>query len=85
MNLDGRLEPAFHETSVAGPLQGNVNSPDFSDWQKIDWSTLATPTTDLPGGNMSPPIDGNNGLFESGNGFVSTRRVALGIEIFSAC
>ncbi|KAJ4345885.1 uncharacterized protein N0V89_012021 [Didymosphaeria variabile] len=70
--MDGRLEPSFDE-NAAGPLQGKVNSPDFTDWQNIDWSTLTSSITETitsPGGFMGSPFEGNNGLFESGNGFV---------------
>ncbi|KAF1975272.1 hypothetical protein BU23DRAFT_81123 [Bimuria novae-zelandiae CBS 107.79] len=68
-----RLEPSYDESSTAGPLQGKVNSPDFTDWQNIDWSTLTSPiteTTASPGVYMGSPVEGSNGLFESGNGFV---------------
>ncbi|KAF2442003.1 hypothetical protein P171DRAFT_59596 [Karstenula rhodostoma CBS 690.94] len=67
-----RLEPSF-DTGTVGPLQGKVNSPDFTDWQNVDWSTLTSPAAETmfsPGGFMASPVDGSNGLFDSGNGFV---------------
>jgi hypothetical protein len=80
MSSDGRLEPSF-DAGIAGPLQGKVNSPDFTDWQNIDWSALGSPAAEMissPGGFMTSPVEGNNGLFEPGNGFVSSLRTTLG-------
>lgn len=73
MSMDGRLEPSYDESSTAGPLQGKVNSPDFTDWQNIDWSTLTTPveTASSLDEFMASPIDGGSGLFEPGSSFVS--------------
>jgi hypothetical protein len=79
MSLDGRLEPSF-DAGIAGPLQGEVNSPDFTDWQNIDWSALVSPGAGMvssPRGCMTSAVEGNNGLFESGHGFVSALRTTL--------
>lgn len=70
--MTGRLDSSCDESNTAGPLQDKVNSPNFTDWQNIDWSTLATSeTVSAPGGYARSPIDGSNGLFESSSGFVS--------------
>lgn len=62
---------------MAGPLQVRVASPDFSDWQNIDWSTLdplmgnASMSPRLPGSVLTPSMGGNEGLYDFGPGFVS--------------
>lgn len=82
MSMVGRLEPSYDESSTAGPLQGKVNSPDFTDWQNIDWSALTAPaeTASPLDEFMVSPIDGSSGLFESGNGFVSLFREILALD-----
>ncbi|KAF9735703.1 hypothetical protein PMIN01_05618 [Paraphaeosphaeria minitans] len=74
LSSNGRLKPSFDfGAGTAGPLQGKVNSPDFTDWQNIDWSTLGISTAETmasPGEFVGSPVE-ETGLFDPGNGVVS--------------
>jgi hypothetical protein len=81
------LEP-FSDDSK-GPLQTQVASPDFTDWQNIDWSVL-TPFNEgvvSPGGSSGilPEIGGDDLLYGICPNYVSSslpQILTLAVDLF---
>ncbi|KAF2682756.1 hypothetical protein K458DRAFT_54724 [Lentithecium fluviatile CBS 122367] len=62
-----RLEPNLDESYTSGPLQVQVASPDFTDWQNIDWSALSPLMSNLsipPGGFSGATIGGDETFYD---------------------
>jgi hypothetical protein len=67
-----RLEP-FDEANTSGPLQVKVASPDFTDWQNIDWSALSPLMGNAnisPGSFAGPSVAGDEVVFDFSAGYV---------------
>jgi hypothetical protein len=68
-----RLEPYFDESNISGPLQIKVASPDFTDWQNIDWSTLSPLMANAsisPGGFSGSTAGGDESFYDPNAGYV---------------
>ncbi|KAF2634912.1 hypothetical protein P280DRAFT_412585 [Massarina eburnea CBS 473.64] len=76
LSIRNRLEPPLDESSTVGPLQVQVASPDFTDWQNIDWPPNNEDTT-LGSSAGSPSLRGHEALYDFGSGFVSTLLLGL--------
>lgn len=58
---------------MPGPLQVKVASPDFTDWQNVDWSTLSPLMSNAsisPGGFAGPSMGGDEVFFDFSAGYV---------------
>ncbi|PVI08082.1 hypothetical protein DM02DRAFT_690515 [Periconia macrospinosa] len=68
------------EANTVGPLQVRVASPEFVDWQEIDWSILTpfnnehaqSSGSNMAGNGSEPGAGSEEPLYEFGSGYVST-------------
>jgi len=58
---------------MPGPLQVKVASPNFTDWQNIDWSALSplmSSASISPEGFTGPSMSGDEIIYDFGVGYV---------------